>query len=107
VGYFNVPKAVSETGIEVWSEYDAELHAAAMRCAEEVGAAVVAGRFWPPAEDVRDDDFAGLVHGTAAESFDVSAWPETARGMEARGDRPEARGGDSVAPGEDDRRALP
>ena len=79
VGYFNVPKAVSETGIEVWSEYDAELHAAAMRCAEEVGAAVVGGRFWPPVEDVRDDDFAGLVHGSAAESFDVSAWPESAR----------------------------
>ena len=79
VGYFNVPKAVSETGIEVWAEYDAALHAAAMRCAEEVATAAMAGRFWPPVEEVRDDEFTGLIHGSVAESFDVSAWPEAAR----------------------------
>jgi ATP-dependent helicase/nuclease subunit B len=75
-GYFNLPKAVGETAITLWEDYDDALHASALHCAEEVAAAVAAGRFWPPMEDWRDDAFATLVHDDPAASFDVGSWPE-------------------------------
>jgi ATP-dependent helicase/nuclease subunit B len=69
-GYFNLPKATGETGLELWPEYDAAWRASARRCAAGVATAVAAGIFWPPAEvTARDEDdiFAGLFHhGTAA-----------------------------------------
>jgi ATP-dependent helicase/nuclease subunit B len=69
-GYFNLPKAVGETGLVLWEDYDATWRAAARRCAEGVAAGVTAGIFWPPAEvPPRDEDdvFAGLFHhGTEA-----------------------------------------
>ena len=69
-GYFNLPKAVGETVIVPWEEYDDRWRAAARRCAEGVAAAVAAGIFWPPAEVPEWDEaevFGGLFHhGTAA-----------------------------------------
>jgi ATP-dependent helicase/nuclease subunit B len=69
-GYFNLPKAVGETGLVLWEDYDAAWRAAARRCAEGVAASVTAGIFWPPAEVAprdEDDVFAGLFHhGTEA-----------------------------------------
>ncbi len=82
IGYFNLPKAVSTTAIALWEDFDDTLQESALRCAEAVGAGVKAGRFWPPAEDPENDDFAALVHGSAAESFDVADWPAAARGGE-------------------------
>ncbi len=81
IGYFNLPKAVTTTAIALWEEFDDALLESALRCAEAVGAGVKAGRFWPPAEEPENDDFATLVHGSAAESFDVSEWPAAARGQ--------------------------
>lgn len=77
-GYFNLPKAVGETGIRAWADYTPELAAAAWRCAEGVAAAIRAGVFWPPNETVgaERDDFAPLFHHGVAESV---AWePEEA-----------------------------
>jgi ATP-dependent helicase/nuclease subunit B len=68
-GYFNLPKAAGGTGLAFWDDYTPELHAAALRCAEGVCAAIHAGEFWPPSEQVRADrdDFATLFHhGVAA-----------------------------------------
>ena len=69
-GYFNLPKAVGETVLVPWEEYDPAWRAAARRCAEGVAAGVAAGIFWPPAEvppREEDEAFAGLFHhGTAA-----------------------------------------
>lgn len=67
-GYFNLPKAAGETGVSVWNGYNADVQAAATRCAEGVAAAVQARRFWPPAELPPDnDDFAQLfLHGAEA-----------------------------------------
>lgn len=69
-GYFNLPKAVGETALLLWEDYDAAWRAAARRCAEGVAAGVAAGIFWPPAEVPprnEDDALAGLFHqGTAA-----------------------------------------
>jgi ATP-dependent helicase/nuclease subunit B len=68
VGYFNLPKAATETGINLWQGFDAAWQAAADRCAEGVAAAIAAGVFWPPAERTAfTDDFAALFHeGTEA-----------------------------------------
>lgn len=73
VGYFNLPKAVGETGLELWDEYTPDLHASAMRCAEGVVAAVRERKFWPPAESVEHDEsngFAGLFHQGVVASVD-------------------------------------
>lgn len=68
-GYFNLPKAVGETAVATWDDYDDDWRAAARRCAEGVASAVEAGVFWPPAEPGARDEalFAGYFHqGTAA-----------------------------------------
>lgn len=69
-GYFNLPKASTETGIARWDEYTRELAESAWRCAEGVAAAIRAREFWPPNEKVRPeyDDFAALFHHGVAES---------------------------------------
>ena len=77
-GYFNLPKAVSETAIVEWEEYTPALAAAAWHCATGVAGAIRAGGFWPPNElvDPRQDDFAALFHHGVAASV---AWEETRR----------------------------
>jgi ATP-dependent helicase/nuclease subunit B len=80
-GYFHLPKAIGETGVALWADYSAEWHAAALRCAGGVAAAIQAQRFWPPAEIVDYDEFAALFHHGVAESVA----PEFAG---AREDRP-------------------
>lgn len=74
-GYFNLPKASSETGLAVWEGYTVELQESAWRCTEGVCAAIRAGEFWPPRElagrESELDDFAALFHQGAAESV---AW---------------------------------
>jgi ATP-dependent helicase/nuclease subunit B len=72
-GYFNLPKAVGETGLLFWEEYDGAWHAAARRCAEGAAAGITAGIFWPPTEvPPRDEDdvFAGLFHHGTADSVE-------------------------------------
>ena len=80
-GYFNLPKAAGETAIALWDDYAAATHAAALRCAEGVAAAVVAGCFWPPAERParEDEDWPGLFHEGTAASI-VAGWPEEITG---------------------------
>jgi ATP-dependent helicase/nuclease subunit B len=69
-GFFNLPKAVGETAIVPWEDYDDPWRAAARRCAEGVAAALSAGVFWPPTEVPawdEDEVLAGFFHhGTAA-----------------------------------------
>ncbi|MGA3006427.1 MAG: PD-(D/E)XK nuclease family protein, partial [Opitutaceae bacterium] len=75
VGYFNLPKAAGGTDLAWWDDYTPELHAAALRCAEGVCAAIREGEFWPPNEQMRADldEFATLFHHGAAASV---AWEE-------------------------------
>lgn len=75
-GYFNLPKASTETGIREWDEYPRELDDAAWRCVVGAAEAIRAGVFWPPNENVRaeQDVFAALFHHGAADSV---AWEET------------------------------
>lgn len=76
-GYFNLPKATSETGLAVWEGYTIELQESAWRCATGVCAAIQAGEFWPPREltgrQQEMDDFVVLFHHGAAASV---AWEE-------------------------------
>lgn len=78
--YFNLPKAVSGTGILAWEGLTEGLQASARGAAEAVCAAIVAGEFWPPAElkgrEAERDDFAALFHRGAAESVE---WGEGTR----------------------------
>ncbi|MFT5467198.1 MAG: ATP-dependent helicase/nuclease subunit B [Verrucomicrobiales bacterium] len=59
-GYFSLPKSLSDTRIDIWSDLDPEHDAAARRCAEGVIADVSAGKFWPWQITRRDDDFGSL-----------------------------------------------
>ena len=76
-GYFNLPKASTETGISVWKDYTPELAASAWECARGAAAAIRAGTFWPPSEMIPEDydEFATLFHHGAGASI---AWPEVA-----------------------------
>jgi ATP-dependent helicase/nuclease subunit B len=77
-GYFNLPKAVSETAIATWDDLDDATHAAAIECARGVAAAVRSGVFWPPNEDIDsdDDEFARLFHEGVEASVDPASRPE-------------------------------
>jgi ATP-dependent helicase/nuclease subunit B len=72
-GYFNLPKALGDTGLEMWEAYSTPLHESAVRCAEGVCEAIRRGEFWPPAEGIppAEDRFASLFHHGAAASV---AW---------------------------------
>lgn len=73
-GYFNLPKAVTETSIALWEDYTPEVAAAAWRCVEGVTTAIAQREFWPPRElsgrDAEYDDFAPLFQRGAAASVD-------------------------------------
>ncbi|MBP8256512.1 MAG: PD-(D/E)XK nuclease family protein [Opitutaceae bacterium] len=73
-GYFNLPKAVGDSALCLWSDFPAELQRSADACLDGITKAIAAGRFWPPAEFAqRDlDDWAELFHRGAAESVDPS-----------------------------------
>lgn len=75
--YFNLPKAVGETGLRIWKDFTPELEASAWNCVRGVIAAIRAGAFWPPREltgrEAELDEFAPLFHGGAAASV---TWAE-------------------------------
>ena len=60
MGYLNLPKAITETGLSLWSEYNETVLRAAQICAEGVVRDVQNQRFWPPVEKIPYDDFARL-----------------------------------------------
>ncbi|MES2695640.1 MAG: PD-(D/E)XK nuclease family protein [Verrucomicrobiota bacterium] len=67
--YFNLPKAVGETGMIVWDGLTRDLRASAAACADGVAAAIRGGEFWPPKEIPADrDPFATLFHHGAEDS---------------------------------------
>ncbi len=58
-GYFSLPKAVTETRIDIWRPEPEQL-ASAERCAKGVVAAVRAGVFWPPVRGAWNPEFDDL-----------------------------------------------
>jgi ATP-dependent helicase/nuclease subunit B len=69
LAYFNLPRAVRETGVSPWDTWDDALFESAVQCALGVIADVSARRFWPPAPRVQYDEFAGLFVGDPALCF--------------------------------------
>ncbi|OGV67408.1 MAG: hypothetical protein A3K19_23535 [Lentisphaerae bacterium RIFOXYB12_FULL_65_16] len=78
-GYFNLPKAVTETKIAAFDELDADMLESVRACAAGIVEAVRAGVFWPPANlsgYLKDrDEFGRLCAGDWMTAFDRSAWP--------------------------------
>lgn len=60
VGYFNLPRAVTNTGLELWDDLNEEMLNAAWGCAEGIVGDIEAARYWPPAEKVAYEEFETL-----------------------------------------------
>lgn len=58
--YFNLPKAVTQTGVSAWDGFSVALRASAEECAAEIIRRIRGGVFWPPAARVEYDDFEAL-----------------------------------------------
>jgi ATP-dependent helicase/nuclease subunit B len=71
--YFQLPKAVDGTALAVFDELDAEMIEAAVACAEEAVSRIKRGIFWPPAQELRAEDYPGLIHGRAVDTFDFES----------------------------------
>ncbi|MDM8000263.1 MAG: PD-(D/E)XK nuclease family protein [Dehalococcoidia bacterium] len=61
LGYFNLPKALEDTGVVLWVDPSPALLESARTCAAGVIADIKNRRFWPPARKTRYDDFASLL----------------------------------------------
>ncbi len=59
-GYFNLPRALLEVGVQEWEPMDDALDPAAGRCAAGVIGAVEAGIFWPSESVYQNDDFVDI-----------------------------------------------
>ncbi len=64
--YFNLPKAIEDTGPGIWEDFSQEICEDAVSCAQRVVGAVKNRMFWPPAERVTHDDFEDLFHDDIA-----------------------------------------
>lgn len=60
LGYFNLPDAVSETGLSFWKGYTPAITESAFNCAREVIRRIKERDFWPPADKIDFDNFEEL-----------------------------------------------
>lgn len=74
VGYFNLPKAVSETEINIWDSFDPVHTESAKSCVEGIIQAIQKQRFWPPSEPIRYDAYDQLFLGSAEDCFEAEAF---------------------------------
>ncbi len=77
IGYFNLPRAVGDTGIVLWDGFNEQHLEAAAACADHVIGRIRDGVFWPPAERMVYDDYKTLFPFPAADCLDTP--PETAK----------------------------
>ncbi len=70
LAYFNLPKAVLQTGISPWEAWTPNLLTSARTCAEAVVKQIQDGIFWPPAPRVDYDDFESLFPATPEDCFE-------------------------------------
>ena len=73
-GYFNLPKAVNDTGVAMWEGFSDEVLESAGACVEGVVRDVKERRFWPPAAKVAYDEYETLFSGGAEPCIDVEAF---------------------------------
>ena len=75
-GYFVLPATVTDTGTMIWEDLDDDTIADSVRCAEEAARRIQAGEFWPPAVDIKYDDYEELLLGDPVISVDGAALME-------------------------------
>ena len=68
--YFNLPRAMAGAGIEVWEGFDESLAESAGQCAQKIIERITQAVFWPPAGDVKYDDYESLFNENMGAYFD-------------------------------------
>ena len=76
IGYFNLPKAIGDTGVILWAEFSAELLASASECAAGIIESIQNRKFWPPAPKVSYDDFEHLFPADIANCIESASFEE-------------------------------
>jgi len=61
LGYFNLPAVGADTGVALITPDETDVRQAAIACARGVVADVDAGRFWPPATNLKYDDYEDIL----------------------------------------------
>jgi ATP-dependent helicase/nuclease subunit B len=74
LGYFNLPRAVGETGIVIWEGLSDALLKSAHVCACGIIDNIRERRFWPPKVRVQYDDFERLFPGGIVDSINVETF---------------------------------
>lgn len=72
VGYFNLPDAITETGLYFWKGYSNAFTDAAFECASEVIKRIKNKVFWPPKTRVEFDNFEELYTEDIINNFRLS-----------------------------------
>ncbi|MBM4444321.1 MAG: hypothetical protein FJ020_03320 [Chloroflexi bacterium] len=80
LGYFNLPKALPDTGPVIWESFAAHLLQSARACAAGVIRDIRSRTFWPPAPRVRYDDFEGLFPGDVSDCVNGEAFQAYLKG---------------------------
>ena len=71
IGYFNLPKAVSETGVYLWSNFNNDLLESAQACAQSIVRGIQNHAYWPPADKITYDDFSKLFHAEITDCINI------------------------------------
>ena len=82
IGYFNLPKAAMQTGVSMWENFDEKLVDRAGHCARGVIRDIKSGRFWPPCESVKYDNFERLFPSAYAACVDEISQAKLMPGQE-------------------------
>jgi len=81
LGFFNIPKAVADTGVVVWTTFTEDILRSARTCAEGVARDIRDHRFWPPAARVEHDDFERIFPADIAQCVNAEAFEAFLEGM--------------------------
>jgi hypothetical protein len=74
VGYFNLPKAVSQTRVDTWPGFSADIVDSARACVDGVLNGIAGGLFWAPSDYVRYEDFGNLFYFEPADAIDTGGF---------------------------------
>lgn len=75
LAYFNLPKAIADTGVQSWAPGDTDVIESATTCATHILERIRARTFWPPAEKVAfQDDIDAIFTADPAQQVDGAAF---------------------------------
>ena len=80
LGYFNLPRALPDTGVEIWDGLSGPVMDSAATCATGVIRDITSRRFWPPALRVPYDDFTRLFPSDVSACIDTETFETFIRG---------------------------